>query len=74
LLDKLATLVSERISKSSQAVGRGLDLSPPTAELVNDSQPPPIEFNNLVKKNDDNDKFGKYNSFFFKNNSCYDFL
>jgi len=50
--------VSEKI-KSEQKIGKGLDLSAPTAELVPVSESPPLPFNITIAKNDDNDSFGK---------------
>jgi hypothetical protein len=58
-INKIVDLVTQKIKSSEQKTGGGLDLSPPTAELVPVSQSPPLPFNNTILKNDDNDKFGK---------------
>jgi hypothetical protein len=60
-INKIVDLVAERFKNTSseQKTGGGLDLSPPTAQLVPVSQSPPLPFNNTILKNDDNDSFGK---------------
>ncbi len=58
-INKIVDLVTQKIKSSDQKTGGGLELSPPTAELVPVLQSPPLPFNNTITKNDDNDKFGK---------------
>ncbi len=58
-INKIVDLVAEKMKPSDQKIGRGSDLSPPTAELVPNSEDAPLPFNNTIKKNDDNDTFGK---------------
>jgi hypothetical protein len=51
--------VTEKFKKPEQKTGQGLDLSPPTAELVPIASSTPLPFNNTIAKDDENDKFGK---------------
>jgi hypothetical protein len=59
LINKIVDIVTEKI-KSEQKIGKGLDISVPTAELVPNSETAPLPFNNTITKNDDNDLFGKH--------------
>jgi len=58
LINKIVDLVSEKI-KSEQKIGKGLDLSTPTAQVVPLPESAPLPFNITIAKNDDNDSFGK---------------
>ncbi len=63
IINKIVDLVTQKLTStesSDKKIGRGIDLAPPTAELVpNDETTPPLPFNNSILKNDDNDSFGK---------------
>ncbi len=63
VINKIVELVTQKIKSgepSDQKIGRGIDLAPPTAELIpNDDTTPPLPYNNTILKNDDNDSFGK---------------
>jgi hypothetical protein len=64
VINKIVNLVTEKLKSSEQKTGRGSDLSPPTAELVQNNEEAPLPFNNTITKNDDNDIFGKNNKNF----------
>jgi hypothetical protein len=58
LINKIVDLVTQKFKASEEKIGKGIDLSPPTAEYVSISPSAPLPFNNTILKNDDNDKFG----------------
>ncbi len=60
LINKIVDLVTQKFKSSDEKIGKGIDLSPPTAEYVSISPSAPLPFNNTILKNDDNDKFGNY--------------
>jgi hypothetical protein len=59
LINKIVDIVTEKFKSSEVKIGKGIDLSPPTAELVSETTTTPLPFNNTILKNDDNDSFGK---------------
>jgi hypothetical protein len=60
LINKIVDLVAQKFKSSEDTIGRGVDLSPPTADLVSTSSSAPLPFNNTIVKNDDNDRFGNF--------------